>query len=168
MYICHRSIINLRIKRLSCNGTSRLWKIIPIPHTSPPSRPVSSPPPGRWPSEKPSPRWGARRPAPRWRTGPPPSPSGRWSSASSCPGGRCPWRRRCSSAEAADAAASQANTSSVKSQEWMLFNSPEKINGRKCVCKQPVWTWSIIQCFTTQLLHTSMYAFSLIRESACH
>lgn len=40
MYICHRSIINLRIKRLSRNGASRLGKIIPIPHTSRPPPPA--------------------------------------------------------------------------------------------------------------------------------
>lgn len=53
-------------------------------------RPESSPPPGKWPSEKPFPRSAARPPVPRWRTCPRRSPSGRWSSASSCPEGHYP------------------------------------------------------------------------------
>lgn len=36
MYICHSSIINLCIKRLSCDGVSRLREIIQFP-TRPPS-----------------------------------------------------------------------------------------------------------------------------------
>ena len=88
---CHMSVINLctkttelepcaRLKSSQFSARCLLFRC----------RPESSPPPGTWPSEKPFPRSAARTPVPRWRTCPRRSPSGRWSSSSSCPEGHYP------------------------------------------------------------------------------
>lgn len=88
---CHMSVINL------CTKTTELEPCAGLKSSQCPAccllfgcGPVSSPPPGKWPSEKPFPRSAARTPVPRWRTCPLRSPSGHWSSASSCPEGHCP------------------------------------------------------------------------------